>query len=40
MNIEYTDSRQCVNGLIFYPMKNDKILKYKNSLNDTTIYNK
>ena len=24
---EYTDSEQCVNGLRFYPMKNDKILE-------------
>ena len=26
---EYTDSEQCVNGLRFYPMKNDKILEYR-----------
>ena len=29
LGFEYTDSEQCVNGLRFYPMKNDKILEYK-----------
>lgn len=29
LGFEYTDSRQCVHGLIFYPMKNDKILEYR-----------
>lgn len=28
LGFEYTDSEQCVNGLRFYPMKNDKILEY------------
>ena len=29
LGFEYTDSEQCVNGLRFYPMKNDKILEYR-----------
>jgi GNAT superfamily N-acetyltransferase len=28
LGFEYTDSEQSVNGLKFYPMKNDKILEY------------
>lgn len=28
LGFEYTDSEQSVNGLRFYPMKNDKILEY------------
>ena len=29
LGFEYTDSEQCVNGLRFYPMKNDRILEYR-----------
>ena len=29
LGFECTDSEQCVNGLRFYPMKNDKILEYR-----------
>lgn len=34
LGFEYTSSEQCVNGLRFYPMKNDKILKYTNIKNN------
>ena len=31
LGFEYTASKQSINGLIFYPMKNDRILDYKNN---------
>ena len=34
LGFEYNNSEQSVNGLRFYPMKNNKILEYKESLNN------
>lgn len=40
LGFEYTDSEQCVNGLRFYPMKNDSILEYKDSLKNNNFIKK